>query len=858
MTTQIDPKNSTSQVTPPNKSASNKLRGVSTLRRRLLISILPAILVPFVAASIIGYKISERQAKNRVIEKLEDNAIIASTTISKFIRNSFETVNLIAVNPEAIQALKTANGLAQEQNLPQQPIIELENQFAATKSLNVNKNLNNYLQQIVQSGQFVEIFFTDANGFNVALSNLTSDFVQSDEAWWQIAQREGLVMDEPEFDRSANSNVIPFSQSVRDPQTGEFLGVIKAVVPITSLSSDLSSQLNKENSLSSFLQIVDPDESFVLHSSEETETYNLEDTDDDEEEGIAALEDADDDDDDDEEDESVAALEDAEDDDDDDDEEIDLERVKVVGGEPIVEVIETLVIVEGNTLSFEALEEAERSEIEFLSVEEALESIARRPGFSEVRLRQEKILNETSTIVSFRYQDNLYTLSTVPNTDFVSIDVIDYDVVASAARDLLIAFNIIAVILGSISLGLIILLSRQFTKPLINLSAITQQAAEGNLDVEASLEGTLETRTLANNFNNLVKQVQDSLKQQQALTEEQRQERERLEREIFQLLDEISDATEGDLTVRASLSSMEMSTVADLFNAVIDSLQEIAVEAKQSTSQVGSSLKENEEEIRKLAERAITEAKETRDTLISIEQMSQSIREVAANASQAALLADDTNNTVLESSNAMDLTVDSILNLRTTVGDTAKKMKRLGESSQKISQAVSLIEEIALRTNLLAINASVEASRAGEQGQGFTVVAEQVAALAEQSAAATKEIAQIVAAIQVETQELTEAMETGTTQVVDTTRMVESTKQSLGVVLNKSQEINQLMRSIAQATESQTDTSQSVTKLMQQIAQLSEASSLSSKQVAESMVATAEVAQKLESSVAKFKVAEST
>ena len=112
-------------------------------------------------------------------------------------------------------------------------------------------------------------------------------------------------------------------------------------------------------------------------------------------------------------------------------------------------------------------------------------------------------------------------------------------------------------------------------------------------------------------------------------------------------------------------------------------------------------------------------------------------------------------------------------------------MKRLGESSQKISQAVSFIEEIALKTNVLSINASVEAGRAGEYGQGFTIVAEQVGALAEQSAQATKEIASIVAAIQAETQEVNQAMESGTTQVVETTRLVETTKQSLGQVLEK-------------------------------------------------------------------------
>lgn len=182
-------------------------------------------------------------------------------------------------------------------------------------------------------------------------------------------------------------------------------------------------------------------------------------------------------------------------------------------------------------------------------------------------------------------------------------------------------------------------------------------------------------------------------------------------------------------------------------------------------------------------------------------------------------------------------------------------MKRLGESSQKISQAVSFIEEIALKTNVLAINASVEAGRAGEYGQGFTIVAEQVGALAEQSAAATKEIASIVAAIQAETQEVNQAMESGTTQVVETTRLVETTKQSLNLVLEKSQEINQLMSSISQSAVSQADTSQNIISLMQKIAHLSGNTSKSSTEVAQSILATAKVAAQLESTVGQFKVA---
>ncbi|MEM8778488.1 MAG: methyl-accepting chemotaxis protein [Cyanobacteria bacterium P01_G01_bin.49] len=410
----------------------------------------------------------------------------------------------------------------------------------------------------------------------------------------------------------------------------------------------------------------------------------------------------------------------------------------------------------------------------------------------------------------------------------------------------------VAILVGSI----VFLIANRLVNPITRLTETSLAFADGDLNQSIHLDRQDEIGTLADSFNTMAKQLQKSIATVENKAQEQQQQKEKLEREIYQLLDEVEGAVDGDLTVRASLSSMEMSTVADLFNAIIDNLKDIAVQVKDSSTKVSSSLGENEQSIQQLAYQAIQEAEATRKTLGSVEQMSHSIEAVAANANQAATLADDAYNETQAGTNAMDETVNSIFSLRTTVGETAKKMKRLGESSQKISQVVSLIEEIALKTNLLAINASVEASRAGEQGQGFTVVAEQVGALAEQSATATKEIAKIVAAIQLETQEVTQAMEIGTSQVVDSTHLVESTKQRLQRVLERSQGINELMQSISQATVSQTDTSRTVTELMQKITQQSEQRLSSSQQVAQSMQDTAQVAKQLESAVEQFKVDE--
>ena len=170
----------------------------------------------------------------------------------------------------------------------------------------------------------------------------------------------------------------------------------------------------------------------------------------------------------------------------------------------------------------------------------------------------------------------------------------------------------------------------------------------------------------------------------------------------------------------------------------------------------------------------------------------------------------------------MNRTVEGISQLREKVAETAKKVKRLGESSQQISKAVSLINQIALQTKLLAINASIEAARAGEEGRGFAVVAEEVGELATQSAGATKEIEAIVENIQKETGEVVEAMELGNGQVVEGTHLVGEAKQSLDQMVEVSHQIDQLVQSISGETVSQTKTSEMFTNLMKDIAKVSE------------------------------------
>jgi twitching motility protein PilJ len=352
----------------------------------------------------------------------------------------------------------------------------------------------------------------------------------------------------------------------------------------------------------------------------------------------------------------------------------------------------------------------------------------------------------------------------------------------------------------------------------------------------------------------VLEQREQALMEAEDLSEEQRRQKEALQLQLIELLTNVEGASRGDLTVRADVTAGEIGTVADFFNSIIESLRQIVTQVKQSATQVNASIGENEGAIRQLADEALQQAEETTRTLDSVEQMTRSIRDVAENARQAAQVARTASQTAETGGTAMDLTVQNIISLRETVGETAKKVKRLGESSQQISRVVSLINQIAMQTNLLAINAGIEAARAGEEGQGFAVVAEEVGELAARSAAATQEIEKIVENIQRETSQVVEAMEQSTAQVVEGTHLVEDAKKSLNQILDVSRQIDQLVQSISEATVSQAQTSEAVSTLMRQIADASKRTSSSSRQVSLSLRQTVQVAQELQASVGTFEV----
>ncbi len=378
--------------------------------------------------------------------------------------------------------------------------------------------------------------------------------------------------------------------------------------------------------------------------------------------------------------------------------------------------------------------------------------------------------------------------------------------------------------------------------------------AQGNYSVRATANAPDELGRLADSFNQMAAAIEATFTELNQRAAEQGQAKEDLQRQVIRLLDDVEGAARGDLTVRAEVTADVLGAVADSFNLTIRSLRDIVSQVKRAAAAVNDAALQNEDFARSLSADALRQAEEISNSLNSIQEMTDSIQEVASNAREAANVTAQATEAASRGGEAVDRTVSGILEIRETVAETTRKVKRLAESSQEISKIVALISQIASRTNLLALNASIEAARAGESGRGFAIVADEVRQLADRAAKASKEIEQIVLQIQSETGNVMTAMEEGTQLVIEGTRRAEQAKNSLDEIIEVSRRIDGLVRAISQATVQQTETSRSVAQVMQSVELTANETSKEAQKVATSLQQLVSIARELQASVGRFRV----
>ncbi|GFE70382.1 GAF domain-containing protein [Chroococcus sp. FPU101] len=335
---------------------------------------------------------------------------------------------------------------------------------------------------------------------------------------------------------------------------------------------------------------------------------------------------------------------------------------------------------------------------------------------------------------------------------------------------------------------------------------------------------------------------------------QQRQAKEQLQQRAIELLIEVDPVRQGDLTIRATVTEDEIGTIADSYNAIVESLRHIVTQVQSTTHQLASSTNDSEQTIFALSQQADQQVEEIESTVDHVESMMGAIAQVTTNAQLALATVEKTLNTVEASEAVMNQTVEGMIAIRDTVTHTAEKVSNLGESSKKISKVVNLISRFAAQTHLLALKASIEAARAGEEGRGFAVIADEVRMLATQSAEASAEIEAIVDSISLLTREVAATMETGTEQVAVGSQLLDETRHTLSQIIAASQEIGQLVEAIAKSAQQQSETGGSVRATMTEVATISHKTLKSAQTVANSIEHVLQTTQNLSSSVGQFKV----
>jgi twitching motility protein PilJ len=323
---------------------------------------------------------------------------------------------------------------------------------------------------------------------------------------------------------------------------------------------------------------------------------------------------------------------------------------------------------------------------------------------------------------------------------------------------------------------------------------------------------------------------------------------------ILRLLNEMGNLADGDLTVQASVTEDVTGAIADSINFTIEELRTLVKGINSATDQVTKATQETQAISNRLFEASQRQNKEIQQASASVLTMAQSISEVAQNAAQSAKVAQMQLAAAEKGGHAVQNQIAGMNEIRSQIQETSKRIKRLGESSLEIGEIVELISDITEQTNVLALNAAIQAASAGEAGRGFTVVAEEVQRLAERSGEATKQIEAIVKTIQSDTQDAVAAMDRSTVGVVEGAKLSDAAGGALTEIQRVSRELAELIGRISAQTQTQSASVADVTRGMQGILKITEETTEGTKQTNVSIGQLTKLAAELRSSVAGFKV----
>ncbi len=416
---------------------------------------------------------------------------------------------------------------------------------------------------------------------------------------------------------------------------------------------------------------------------------------------------------------------------------------------------------------------------------------------------------------------------------------------ASLIMKIVLAVGIVSILLG---IFIAIRLSRGLTNQVNHIMGLLDEIGMGNFQARTEVVSNDELGVMATTLNAMLDNITVLIQSQE--------ERDTIQESIMKLLEEISALSDGDFTARAEVTEDMTGAIADSFNAMADQFTDIIRKVKIATEAVGSTSEDVTQKTMGLAEKNIEQVKGVTAAVEAIEEMVESIREVADNALQSASVSKRSRANAQEGALAVDETSKAMVEIREQINETARSIKRLGESSLEIGNIVQIIDDIADRTSILALNASIQAAMAGDAGHGFAVVADEVQRLADSSSNSTKQIELLVKSIQTEIKDVTNRIDESIGKVVQGSKLADGAHDKLQEIEDVSNQLAQLIDAITAATTSQVQMSETISRTMESVGEVSRESSLSSQDTATSMNVLSRTAKDLRAAVEAFRIGE--
>ena len=361
------------------------------------------------------------------------------------------------------------------------------------------------------------------------------------------------------------------------------------------------------------------------------------------------------------------------------------------------------------------------------------------------------------------------------------------------------------------------------------------------------LNGSAEFAEIASAVNELLNQLH--------LLSRNQERQEELQEQITALMDTVSRAAEGDFTVKAEVTATALGTLSDSFNLMVEDLSKLIRNVKQASERISNATRQILVHTKVMADGAETQAEEIKKTYQNAREMADLIRYANERTLQAAKTARDAAEVAEDGEAVVKEAIEAMHEIRETVQETARRVRLLGQSSTEIGEIIEVISDIANRTNLLALNATIEAARAGEAGRGFAVVADEVRTLAERSSQAAKDIAVLIESIQVGTTETVKAMEQGTREVEEGTRLVDKTGSSLKEIYQMVQTSAQLITEISGTFQQQAKASSDIAAAMERIANIASQTAEGAQKSRDLAGEMESLSRELNATISKFRLA---